>query len=102
MIALEGNDGLANFFNVLTVDVPEHIRQARESLRHSKGHAQPAACCKVKAKQFALFFDGNQANVVGKNIRVVLGRYGQRNFEFSGQIGFPINRFFVLSGGIFR
>ena len=35
----------------------------------------------------------NQANIIGKNIRVVLGWHGQGNFEFTGQIGFAIYRF---------
>src|SRR5690606_4037220 len=55
--------------------------------RVTGGGAHAAAHSHIEALQFAVFDDGHQAQVVGKDIAVVVRRDGHADLELARQVG---------------
>jgi hypothetical protein len=65
------------------------------------GHAHAAADSYIETKQFAIFLDGNEAEIVGEYVDVVAGRNGNRDLELARQVRCTVNRF-AVGGGMGR
>src|SRR5690606_28276628 len=87
IISLDGDYCFGNFNNSISRHKTNYISQSGVSVNLAKGTAQSTAYTYIKTHQLIVYFYGNKAQVIGKNINIVFWGYGKSNFKFSGQIG---------------
>lgn len=64
-----------------------HITKARIRLFVTVGHAHATTHCDIETFQFTILVDnGNKAEVIGKDVDVVVRRNGDCNFELDGNL----------------
>ena len=91
-VALRGENGLADFVHQIGRDEAERVGQAREGLGVSMAHAEPAANGDIVADEFAVFDDGDVAEVLGVNVHIVRGREDEAGLEFAREVSVAIHR----------
>ncbi|KAJ2512809.1 hypothetical protein GGI11_004620 [Coemansia sp. RSA 2049] len=93
VIALHKHDGLGDSHGVFCCNEAQTRRQTRIRLGVVVCHAHAAADHDVVADNaLRVVENGNQSEVVGNNIDVVLGRNGNRNLELARQIRSAVQR----------
>ncbi len=85
-IALDGDDLPAGIERFLLRDKADDGAKQRVGLRISVRHAHAAAHRHVEAGERAVFFHGNQADIMREYVRVVIGRHGDGDLEFARQV----------------
>ncbi len=63
------------------------------------GHAHAAADGDVPTRELAILHDSDEAEVVGEDVDVVVGRHGEHDLEFPRQVVRAVDRLLVLLGG---
>ena len=66
--------------DVRSFDETQYICQAGIGIRHAESHAQAAAGRHVKPSQYTLVPDGDQADIISKNVYIVVWRNSKGNF----------------------
>ena len=92
-VALRGDHGFRCCQQLNGRNKPDHIGEPRKRRGIAMRAAHAAANAKVESDQLAVFDDGDEAEVLRKNIDVVQRRHRDRCLEFSRQIGWPVDRF---------
>ena len=57
---------------------------------------QATSCGNVETFQLIIFNDGNQSNIICKNIHIIIWRNSNSNFKFSRQVTILVERIFFL------
>ena len=70
-VTLGGEDGLANFIDLVGSDESQNIGQAREGLGISMAHSETAADRDIVANEFVILDDRDVAEILGKHIHIV-------------------------------
>ncbi len=73
-----------------------HIAETRERGADLVRHAHAAADANVVTGDCAVLDDGDEAQIMGENIDVVLRRNCQRDLEFPREIGAPVEGFLAV------
>ncbi len=91
VVALGGEDRLADLVDLIAGDEAERVGEAREGLLVAVAHAEAAADGDVVAEEFSVLDDRDVAEVLRVDVHVVRGRHGEAGLEFARQIGRSIH-----------
>lgn len=85
IVSLSQHNLLCYEWSLLNGTKPNDISNARVRLFVTVGHTHATAHCDIKTFQFAIFVDdSDEAEVIGKNVDIVVRRDSDRNFELDG------------------
>ncbi|TKW57249.1 hypothetical protein CTA1_2221 [Colletotrichum tanaceti] len=99
VVALDEHDLLAGNVDLVRLDVAEHAANLGVRLLVVVGGTHTATGEQIEALEVAvLALDGDQTNVVGVDVGVVVGRDGDGDLELSRQVGRSVQGLKVLDG----
>ena len=87
VVALHGDDFLGDVDGVFRFAEADHVAGAGVGFRFAMGHAHAAADHHVVADDRAFLDDGDQRQIVGEHIDIVVRRQGDGDLELARQIG---------------
>ena len=82
-IAVDGDDGGADFDDLFAGDETDDVGEARVGGWVAVGGAEATADEQVVADELTVLDDGHVAHVVGEDVRVVVRRDGEASLEFT-------------------
>src|SRR5260221_3361048 len=94
VVPLYGDDLVNGFHQQLVIRgyKTKDAGQPWVCFRVSVGRPQSAADGDVESLQFPLFDDGDEAQVIGEYVYIVVGRNGDADLEFAGQVTVLVER----------
>src|SRR5690606_8012043 len=92
VVTLQGDHALGNGKQLLWLYKPYQAAQSWVGGVIAMGGAHAAADSHVETLQYAIFNNGDQAQILRKYINIVGGRNGNADLELAWQVGVTVNR----------
>ena len=98
-IALDLDNHLGNFGDLLGCTEADDVGNARECLLGAVGHAHATTDSDIVTDQLVFFDNGDEREAVRVNVDIVRRRHSDGDFEFAGQVGLAVDGLDFLLGG---